>query len=122
MDEKKFKKLLEDSFRKLFVESFNKIVMPALTKVEKRVNVRTDILEFRTNSLEEKLDSHRDEVVSFKNGVYDRLDAIYKEVVSVRVEQAAHAGAHDRIDETLEDHNKRIKKLESPPVTTHSVK
>ena len=72
--------------------------------------------------LDKKIDLYRAEIVEFKNGVYDKMDEVYKEVLDMRTEQAMHTGSHQRIDDELAEHDKRIKKLESSPAVAHSVK
>lgn len=75
----------------------------------------------RYDELSQKIDSYKDEIDKFKDKVYDRMDAVYKEVLSIRQEQAAHAGGHQRINDNLDDHEKRLKKLESPSITAHQI-
>lgn len=58
------------------------------------------------NDLRERLDKRNDDV-------FTKMDAVYKEVLIMRQEQAAHIGSHTRVDEQLGDHEKRMKKLES---------
>ncbi len=57
----------------------------------------------------------------FRKG-YDKLDIVIGELQTVRQEQAMHTGSHQRVDETLESHDKRIKKLESSPIVAHTLK
>ncbi len=44
----------------------------------------------------------RDEFNQFKDGVYTKMDVVYKEVITVRQEQAAHSVRHDDIEERFE--------------------
>lgn len=47
-----------------------------------------------------------------KNELYEIKDEIVGEIKELREEFDAHRFSHDRIDETLEEHNQRIIKLE----------
>lgn len=64
---------------------------------------RIDMLELR---LEERL-------TQIKNEILESLEKVYQELVGMRQEFILHHGQHVRTDETLEDHEGRIKKLES---------
>lgn len=76
----------------------------------------------------------KEELSEFKDGVYNKMDTVYqqavsaaesfayKEVLDMRTEQSAISGRFDKNEETLEDHGKRIKKLESSPAIAHKVK
>lgn len=72
--------------------------------------------------LSKKIDSYKAEIDKFKDKVYDRMDAVYKEVLAVRLEQSVHTGSHERIDDDLENHEKRLKKIESPSITAHQIR
>ena len=69
--------------------------------------------------LSKKIDSYKAEIDKFKDKVYDRMDAVFKEVLAVRQEQSVHAGAHERINDELEDHEERLKKQESHSMPAH---
>ena len=56
--------------------------------------------------LEEKVDQTADNILT-------RVDGVFKEVLAMRQEQVAHFGSHVRADETLENYEQRIKKLET---------
>lgn len=71
------------------------------------------------DDLSRKIDSYKAEIDKFKDKVYDRMDAVFKEVLAVRQEQAVHAGSHERINDELDDHENRLKKLESPSMPAH---
>lgn len=73
------------------------------------------------NELSKKIDDYKEQIDGFKDGVYDRMDSVYKEVLAFRQEQAAHFSNHERTKEELDDLKKRLKKIESPAVTAHSI-
>ena len=81
-----------------------------------------DFFFTRFNDLEKKIAGYREEIVEFKDGVYDKMDAVYKEVLTFRDEEVMHQGGQDRIQEQVDDHENRIKKLERPPVTVHRIR
>lgn len=62
--------------------------------------------EFR-EELEKKLTDFRDKILN-------AVDAVMKEVVAMREEQTIHFHQHEQINEKLDDHEQRIKKLEPP--------
>lgn len=74
------------------------------------------------DNIRREVQSYNKEIADFKNGVYDKMDAVYKEVLAVRDEQTAHAGSHERVDEELKNHATRLKNLESPPASLHRIK
>ena len=53
----------------------------------------------------EEVRKENQKVIQSNDKVVSKLDIVIKE-------QAAHNVAHKRVDETLENHNKRLKKLE----------
>ena len=60
----------------------------------------------------------KDETALLRNDIAGMKDEIITEVKAVREELTAHQGAHERQQETLEEHEERIKKVEettSPP-------
>jgi hypothetical protein len=64
-----------------------------------------------------------DELVTkedFRKG-YDKLDNIIGELQAVRQEQAAHTASHERVDETLREHDQRLTELESHQLPAHDV-
>lgn len=81
-------------------------------KIAKLLNNQYDQFNQRVNKLEKY-------ITSLANKTYDRMDAVYKEVVAMRQEQSMHVGSHDRIDEELENHQESLKKLESPSTPGH---
>lgn len=79
------------------------------------------LMNHQFDELVKRIDGYKNEIDKFKDKVYDRMDAVYKEVVSMRLEQSMHTGSHERINDDLEDHDRRLKKLESPNVTAHQM-
>ena len=53
-------------------------------------------------------------LTKLKSDILDGVDRVYKEVVAMRQEQKVHQSQHKRIDETLGDHEGRLKTLETP--------
>ena len=53
------------------------------------------------------------ELSEFRSKIMEVLDKVMKELVTIRQEQSAHFLQHERIDEKLGDHEKRIMKIES---------
>lgn len=54
-------------------------------------------------------------IEEFKDGAYNKMDAVYGEVMKMRHEQAAHRQEHDDVDE-------RLDKIEAVPVVAHELK
>jgi len=69
------------------------------------------------NYLNLKLDDFREEIkqqlTEFRSKILDAVDTVLKEVLAMREEQTLHFHQHERIDETLEDHEERIKEIET---------
>lgn len=63
-------------------------------------------LRMQTEEIEDKL-------IAFRSDILSHVDANYKEILAVREEQTMHAHTHMRQDEKHEDHEKRIRKLET---------
>ncbi|MBI2011526.1 hypothetical protein HYS91_02040 [Candidatus Daviesbacteria bacterium] len=55
------------------------------------------------------------------NKILNAVDSVLGEVKAMREEQVMHVGSHQRIDEKLAEHDKRLKNLEVT-TTTHSLK
>jgi len=67
-------------------------------------------------SKEDLLDSERRlevKITNFKDEVLTAVDAVMGEVKTIREERAAHVLRHDRVDETLAGHEKRLKRVET---------
>ena len=56
----------------------------------------------------------KQELTKFRDRILNAVDAVMKEVVAMREEQTVHFHQHEQINETLENHEQRIKKLETP--------
>lgn len=84
--------------RDQFNERFDKLVALVFEHYN-HVNKKID-------KLEEKVDQSTDNVLT-------RVDGVFKELVTIRQELVMHSGGQRRNGETLEDHEKRIKKLET---------
>ena len=82
------------------------------TAVAKLVNDLYDRFSKRVDELQAYITKLADKT-------YDRTDAVFKEVLAVRQEQSVHAGAHERINDELEDHEERLKKQESHIMSAH---
>ena len=50
------------------------------------------------------------------------VESVYTEVKKMREEQSAHFNEHRRINDELETHDKRIKRLERPTSVSHRIK
>jgi N-acetyl-beta-hexosaminidase len=75
------------------------------SKLAKLLTLQYDQFNNRVGELEKNM-------TNVSNKTYDRMDAVYKEVLAMRQEQSIHTGSHETINKELEDHEKRIKKLE----------
>lgn len=67
--------------------------------------------------LENLKDGVKDEMTLLRNDVAGMKDEIVTEVKAMREEFIAHQGAHDRQQETLEDHEKKLVHLEQKSIT-----
>ena len=90
-----------------------------ITKVEVR-KLSTKIDGMRSKiwlDMENLKDEVKDEMALLRNDVAGMKDEIVTEVKAMREEFVAHQGAHERQQETLENHEKRISSLEQKPIT-----
>jgi hypothetical protein len=65
--------------------------------------------------LDEKLEEKFDEKLKFfptKEEYFSKMDKIIGELKASREAFELHTGQHTRVDDELENHNKRIKKIE----------
>ncbi len=69
----------------------------------------------RFDEVEALIKNSDQNIAEFKDGVYNKMDSVYGEVLTVRQEQAAHQLDHDRI-------NDRFEKIEAVPVVAHELK
>jgi len=75
--------------------------------------VTKSYLTRKLNQLEEQIDWKMEKRFKvFKNDILEMKDTIVKEVKDMREEFDAHQYSHLRINETLEEHERRIKVLE----------
>lgn len=65
--------------------------------------------------LNAKMDLLKQEMKTFRNETFDRLDAVYKEVVKFREDEDIHSYKHEEVE-------KRLKQIESVPVIAHAIK
>ena len=66
------------------------------------------------DEIEELIDRKLDEKIKFlptKDEFYTKMDELMVEIKAVREEQKTHSGQHSEINDTLETHETRIKKL-----------
>lgn len=68
---------------------------------------KDDLKEFMTRN--EMLDH----LTEFRSDILSHVDAVYKELLAKRDEQVMHQAAHLRMQDTIENHQERIEKLES---------
>ena len=90
-----------------------------ITKVEVR-KLSTKIDGMRNKiwlDMENLKDEVKDEMALLRNDVAGMKDEIVTEVKAMREEFVAHQGVHERQQETLEVHEKRISSLEQKPIT-----
>ncbi|EKD91548.1 MAG: hypothetical protein ACD_30C00002G0045 [uncultured bacterium] len=83
---------------------------------EKLWNKLVKLLDQQYVRFSSRIDKLEQKVVSRNDDVFNKMDAVYKEVLDVRQEQIMHTGSHMRIDEDLEENKRKIKKLESKRV------
>ena len=91
-----------------------------ITKVEvRKLNTKLDGLRNKVwVDMENLKDGMKDEMFLLRSDIAGMKDEIVTEVKAMREEFTVHQGAHERQQETLENHEKRIKKVEettSPP-------
>ena len=91
-----------------------------ITKVEvRKLNTKLDGVR---NKIWLDMDSFKDEIKDemalLRSDVAGMKDEIITEVKAFREEFVAHQGAHERQQETLEEHEERISHLEQESVTT----
>jgi len=67
--------------------------------------------------LENLKDEVKDKMSLLRNDIAGMKDEMVTEVKAMREEFIAHQGAHDRQQETLEVHEKRISSLEQKPIS-----
>lgn len=83
---------------------------------EKQWNKLIQMLSEQYNNFTKAITDLRQRLDARNDDVFTKMDAVYKEVLDMRTEQAAHTDSHARVDEQLEDHKQRLKKLESKRV------
>lgn len=85
-----------------------------ITKIEvRKFSTKLDGIRNQTwLDMENLKDEVKDETALLRNDIAGMKDEIITEVKAVREELTAHQGAHERQQETLENHEKRIKKIE----------
>lgn len=94
----------------------NKLLEQAeITKIETRkLNDKIEGVRYWTRlELERFSDKILDEMALLRNDVANIKDEIITELKTSREEFIAHQGSHLRKQETLDDHEKRISKLET---------
>lgn len=107
------------------------IELKRLEKLLNKLLEQTEITKIETRKLNEKIEGTRnwmwielekfsdkilDEMALLRNDVANIKDEIITELKTSREEFVAHQGAHFRKQETLDDHEKRIAKLENSPL------
>lgn len=90
--------------------------------MEEKLDKIIDYMVKQFGEVRKELHQVREEAAEFRSEIWGHIDSVYKEVLTVRQEQAAHTGSHIRISDSVEDHEKRLKKLESSVLTTHTIK
>lgn len=95
-----------------------------LWKIEsKNTRVEVSMLEMRVRRLDEDIlllkDDFNDRFQHLSDKFLTLLDPAMGELKAIREELAAHGIGHDRIQDNLEDHEFRIKKLEKPATFPH---
>lgn len=72
---------------------------------------------FLKSYLSEGLDKFREEIdqklTDFRDKILNAVDGVMKEIVAMRQEQTLHFYKHEQIDEKLENHEERIKNIET---------
>jgi len=90
-----------------------------ITKVEvRKLNTKLDGLRNKVwVDMENLKDGMKDEMSLLRSDIAGMKDEIVTEVKAMREELTAHQGAHERQQETLEEHEERISHLEQKPAT-----
>lgn len=84
----------------------------------KRFATKEDLNNFATrDNLAHAFEKFDGQMVEFRNDILDHVDAVYKELKDMREEQSIYVHSQMRQDEKLENHEKRIKKLETASTT-----
>ncbi len=63
--------------------------------------------------LDEAFEQHEEKHIKYRDEILTRLDGIAKNIEDIREENAAGILHSKRVDERIENHEKRIKKIES---------
>jgi archaellum component FlaC len=69
-------------------------------------------LENRFSGLENRFSGLENEFKDFKDTVITENDKVMKELIIAREERIAHLGSHDRMQDSLDSHEKRLQRLE----------
>ena len=81
-----------------------------------------DFMLEQFEKIQKQFTEMNEHIVEFKNGTYDKMDAVYKEVLAFRGEEVMHQAGQVRLQDSVDDHEKRIRKLEKPHATAHQIK
>jgi len=90
------------------IEEQVKIIKVNLKEVGTKVKSTRGELLMEMENLEEKLD---DKMTLLRDDILTMKDEIVTEIKKIREEDIAHQGAHDRQQETLDNHEKKIVSL-----------
>lgn len=63
----------------------------------------------------------KDEIQDLKSDVYTKMDAVHGEVIAMRQEQSILNNRQSELEEKVELHDTRIKKLERPQVVAEDI-
>lgn len=99
----------------------NQDLMDQVSKLSNQISKLTDFAMEKFENMADKIEGYRSEIVEFKDGVYDKMDAVYKEVLAFRDEEVMHQAGQVRLQDSVDDHEKRIHKLEKPHITAHQI-
>ncbi|MBU1167195.1 hypothetical protein KKC60_02190 [Patescibacteria group bacterium] len=91
----------KQEIRTIILEAFDQVLIPAMNAMmDEKIDTKFD------EKLDEKIDTKFDEKFN------EKLEPIMGELKAIRQENAMYLFGQRRQDETLEDHKKRLRKLE----------
>lgn len=86
------------------------------------IKKNTEFMLQQFEKVDDRFNEMQQQMVEFKDGVYNKMDAVYKEVLAFRDEEVMHKAGQVRLQDSVDDHEKRIRKLEKPHITPHRIR
>lgn len=89
-----------------------KVFRDGLKQEIEKVDQKIEKVYKKVEKVDQKVERVENKVEESERNILDSNEKIVTELKTIRQEQVANVGAHDRIQENIDDHNFRIKKLE----------